>query len=108
MEKYMETQIFEPRDVVNFAAAKDAAKLSTAFDQMIGQRVQDAIQARKIEVAKQMFAAVEDEAETEINDPAEQEQQDASAEGEESTEISAEQQTDQNTEESDETAQQNT
>jgi hypothetical protein len=62
----MTTPTYTPTDIVNFAMNKDAVNISNAFDQMINQRVYDAIQARKIEVAKSMFGqedTIEDEEE---------------------------------------------
>lgn len=59
----MDTPTFTPTDIVSFAGQKDAVNLKAAFDQMIGQKVMDAIQARKQDVASTMFnpAAEEDE-----------------------------------------------
>ena len=51
----MTTPTYTPTDIVNFAMNKDAVNIASAFDQLIGQRVYDAIQARKIEVAGLMF-----------------------------------------------------
>ncbi len=39
----MTTPTFTPTDIVNFAAAKDAVNISAAFDQLVGQKVVDAI-----------------------------------------------------------------
>lgn len=60
----MTTQTYTPADIVQFALNKDAVNISAAFDQMIGQRVADAVQARKIEVAKAMYGQAEVEQET--------------------------------------------
>lgn len=98
----MTTPTFTPTDIVNFAIAKDSVNLSTAFDQMIGQRVVDAIQARKIEVANKMFNQQEDDSDVEATAD-EQEDTEAAADqvaDEASTELTA----DQETEESDEDA----
>lgn len=51
----MTTPTYTPLDIVNFAANKDAVSIQTAFDQMLGAKVQDAIQQRKIEIAQSMF-----------------------------------------------------
>lgn len=55
----MTQQTYTPADIVQFAMNKDAVNISAAFDQMIGQRVADAVQARKIEVAKMMYGQQE-------------------------------------------------
>lgn len=55
----MTTPTYTPLDIVNFAAKKDAVNIQTAFDQMVGQKVHDAIQQRKIEIAKTMFGEPE-------------------------------------------------
>lgn len=49
------TTPFTPIDIVNFAANKDAVGIQSAFDQMVSAKIQDAIQQRKVEVAKSMF-----------------------------------------------------
>jgi hypothetical protein len=71
----MTQQTYTPADIVQFAMNKDGVNISAAFDQMIGQRVADAVQARKVEVAKAMYgqqevdqAAAELEDETEVED----------------------------------------
>lgn len=51
----MTTPTFTPTDIVNFAARKDAVNLSTAFDQLVGQKIVDAIDDRKKHVASVMF-----------------------------------------------------
>lgn len=98
----MTTPTFTPTDIVNFAIAKDSVNLSAAFDQLVGQRVVDAIQAQKIEVANRMF-----------NQQSDEEEQESSAEDQEDTEAVAdevavdsdtEQTAEQETEESDEDA----
>ena len=63
----MDTQTFTPTDIVNFAGQKDAVNLKAAFDQMVGQKVVDAIHARKIEVASAMFNPQQDEVEAAAN-----------------------------------------
>lgn len=98
----MTTPTFTPTDIVNFAIAKDSVNLSAAFDQLVGQRVVDAIQAQKIEVANRMF-----------NQQSDEEEQESSAEDQEDIEAVAdevavdsdtEQTAEQETEESDEDA----
>lgn len=66
----MTQQTYTPADIVQFALNKDAVNISAAFDQMIGQRVADAVQARKIEVAKAMYGQqeVEQEVTAEVED----------------------------------------
>ena len=51
----MTTPTFTTTDIVNFAAEKDAVKITSAFNELIGQRVLDAVQARKNEIAQGMF-----------------------------------------------------
>ena len=91
----MTTPTFTPADIVNFAATKDAVNISKSFNQLIGQRVVDAIEARKKEVATAMFNQQEVDTEQEET---EQESSDASASA-----VSTEQET----EESDEDTQVN-
>jgi len=83
----MTNPTFTPTDIVNFAAAKDAVNISAAFDQLVGQKVVDAIQARKQYVASAMF-----------NDQ-------QSDEASEDATVGNEEQAEQETEESDEDAQ---
>ena len=65
----MTQQTYTPADIVQFAMNKDAVNISAAFDQMIGQRVADAVQARKIEVAKAMYGQPEvEQATAEVED----------------------------------------
>lgn len=98
----MDTPTFNPSDVVKFAAAKDAANISTAFDQLVGQRVVDAIEARKKEVAMRMFNQGVEQDDEEAGQTVDTEDSTAEHEGEVGDE---EQSTE--TEESDETAEQN-
>lgn len=51
----MTTPTYTPADIVRFALSKDAVNIATAFDQLAGQRVADAVQARKIEIAQSML-----------------------------------------------------
>ncbi len=83
----MTNPTFTPTDIVNFAAAKDAVNISAAFDQLVGQKVVDAIQARKQHVASAMF---NDQQSDEVSDDAT---------------VGNEEQAEQETEESDEDAQ---
>jgi len=83
----MTNPTFTPTDIVNFAAAKDAVNISAAFDQLVGQKVVDAIQARKQHVASAMF---NDQQSDEASDDAT---------------VGNEEQAEQETEESDEDAQ---
>lgn len=105
----MDTPTFNPADIVNFASQKDAVNLKAAFDQMVGQKVVDAIQARKIEVATAMFNPPQEDVdqgteESDQNTTASDEQQstEANAQEEQAGEEAGEQQTAQETEESDE------
>ena len=45
------TTTFTPTDIVNFAAKKDAVNISAAFDELVGQKVLDAIEDRKKHIA---------------------------------------------------------
>ena len=83
----MTNPTFTPTDIVNLAAAKDAVNISAAFDQLVGQKVVDAIQARKQHVASAMF---NDQQSDEVSDDAT---------------VGNEEQAEQETEESDEDAQ---
>lgn len=78
----MTQQTYTPADIVKFALSKDAVNIATAFDQLAGQKVVDAIQARKIEIAKHILGdaapeeettEVEAEAETEVETSTEDE-----------------------------------
>jgi TATA-binding protein-associated factor Taf7 len=94
----MTTQTFTPTDIVNFAATKDAVNLTTAFNDLVSQKMLDAIQARKQTVASAMF-----------NEPeAEQEEIEAAAEeGQEAEEtVDSNEQPEQETEDSNEDAEQ--
>jgi hypothetical protein len=94
----MTTPAFSPTDIVNFAAKKDAVNLATAFNDLVGQRMYDAIDARKREVANQMFNGAEEEQEVEASA---EEQEDTEADVEASNETEQEE----HSEESDENAQ---
>lgn len=48
-------QQFSVQDMVNYAIKKDAANLSTAFNSVIGSKVIDAIQQKKIDIAKKIM-----------------------------------------------------
>ena len=68
----MTQQTYTPADIVKFALSKDAVNIATAFDQLAGQKVVDAIQARKIEVAKHILGdAAPEEETTEVDDETE-------------------------------------
>jgi hypothetical protein len=97
----MTTPTFSPTDIVNFAAKKDAVNLATAFNDLVGQRMYDAIDARKREVANQLFNGAEEE-QQEVEASAEE--QEAEAEQAE-TETSNETEQEEHSEESDENAQ---
>lgn len=76
----MTTPTYTPADIVKFALSKDAVNIATAFDQLAGQKVVDAIQARKIEVAKHILGG----------ETPEEEQSEVSAEAEVETEVEQE------------------
>lgn len=83
----MTTPTFTPTDIVNFAAAKDAVNISAAFDQLVGQKVVDAIQARKQHVASAMFNdAPQDEVEASADDATIADEEQVEQETEESNE----------------------
>ena len=109
----MTTPTFTPSDIVKFAAAKDAVNISAAFDQLVGQKIVDAIDARKKAVASSMFGQ-EVEAEDEVEAAADQETE-ASADAEQETEetsdevdstVGSQEQSEQETEDSNEDAEQ--
>lgn len=60
-------QNYTSKDVLSYALAKDAANLSTAFNNVVGAKVLDAIQQKKVELAKRMFNS-DVEAEKEVED----------------------------------------
>lgn len=98
----MTTPAFSPTDIVNFAAKKDAVNLAAAFNDLVGQRMYDAIDARKREVANQMFAGADDQEQQEVEASAD----DQAAEDEQAdVEASNETEQEEHSEESDENAQ---
>lgn len=93
----MTTPTFTPSDIVKFAAAKDAVNISAAFDQLVGQKIVDAIEARKQQVASSMFGQeVEAEEDTQAND--------IEASAEVNSTVGSQEQSEQETEESNEDA----
>ena len=97
----MTTPAYTPKDVVNYAASKDAVNLATAFNDMIAQRMQDAIQARKVEIASAMFnPPAEEQAPVEAS--GEEEEQQEEGQGEE--QVDDVNQPDEESEETDEDA----
>lgn len=102
----MTTPTFTPSDIVKFAAAKDAVNISAAFDQLVGQKIVDAISARKQTVASSMFGQeVEAEAEAEEEVQASAEEQDTEeASDEVDSTVGSQEQSEQETEESNEDA----
>jgi len=92
----MTTQTFTPTDIVNFAATKDAVNLTTAFNDLVSQKMLDAIQARKQTVASAMF-----------NEPEAEQEEAAAEEGQEAEEtVDSNEQPEQETEDSNEDAEQ--
>lgn len=84
----MTQQTYTPADIVQFALSKDAINTSAAFDQMIAQRVADAVQARKIEVAKSMYGQQEvEQATAEVEDETEVESEVDAGEAESTVEV---------------------
>lgn len=103
----MTQQTYTPADIVKFALSKDAVNIATAFDQLAGEKVAAAIQARKIEVAKNILGGQQPEeeqaeVETEIEAEAEAE---VEAEAEEET-VAVEDEDNKESEESHENAEQ--
>lgn len=96
----MTTPAYTPTDVVNYAAAKDAVNLSTAFNDLVAQRMQDAIQARKVEIASTMFNPPAEEQPVEAS--GEEEEQQEEGQGEE--QVDDAEQPDEESEETDEDA----
>lgn len=66
------TTPFTPIDIVNFAANKDAVGIQTAFDQLVSAKVQDAIQQRKVEIAKSFLADPEEASQDQEEDEEQQ------------------------------------
>lgn len=100
----MTTPTFTPSDIVKFAAAKDAVNISAAFDQLVGQKIVDAIEARKQTVASSMFGQeVEAEAEEEVQASAEEQESEEASDEVDST-VGSQEQSEQETEESNEDA----
>lgn len=79
----MTTPTFSPSDIVNFAAKKDAVNIATAFNDLVGQRMYDAIDARKREVANQMFNGAQEDEQVDAQDSNETEQEEHSEESDE-------------------------
>ncbi len=98
----MTTPTFTPADIVKFASTKDAVNLSAAFDQLVGQRVVDAIDARKKEVASAMFNDPQSNEEN-VEASSEEEGSEATTDSVENT-VGSQDNTEQETEESDEEA----
>lgn len=106
----MTQQTYTPADIVKFALSKDAVNIATAFDQLAGEKVAAAIQARKIEVAKNILGGQqpEEEQQTEVEVEAE-EQTDAETETEVTTDdetVAVEDEDNKESEESHENAEQ--
>ncbi len=68
------------QDIIDATVDGEPTRVQTAFDQMIGQKIMDALEARKREVAANMFSVQQDEedidqeaqhAEDEDSEPAE-------------------------------------
>lgn len=104
----MTQQTYTPADIVKFALSKDAVNIATAFDQLAGEKVAAAIQARKIEVAKNILGGQqpEEEQQAEIEAQAETETEvEVEAEAELET-VAVEDEANQESEESNENAEQ--
>lgn len=105
----MTTPTYTPADIVKFALSKDAVNIATAFDQLAGQKVVDAIQARKIEVAKHILGgqAPEEEQQSEVSAEADQETEvDQEAEAQSDETVAVEDEDNKESEESHENAEQ--
>lgn len=100
----MTTPTFTPADIVKFASAKDAVNISAAFDQLIGQKVVDAIDARKKEVAAAMFNEPNPEEENIEASSSEEGNEEAVADSNVDNTVGSEENTEQETEGSNEEA----
>ena len=56
------------QDILDATVDGEPTRVQTAFDQLIGQRIMDALEAKKREVAANMFSTQEDETEQEAQD----------------------------------------
>ena len=105
----MTQQTYTPADIVKFALSKDAVNIATAFDQLAGQKVVDAVQARKIEIAKHILGDAAPEEETTEVDTQATDEVETEVEAEESIEgetVAVEDEENQESEESHENAEQ--
>ena len=98
----MTTPAFTTVDIVNFAAKKDAVNLAAAFNDLVAQRMSDAIDARKQFVANQMFNGADQEQEVEASA---EDQQDETEDEQADQETNNELEQEEHSEESDENAQ---
>lgn len=72
------------KDIVQYASAGDALKTSDAFASLVGDRIASSIEARKVELAQQIFNSNSEE--TDEEETEEDEDQDYSEEDEETDE----------------------
>lgn len=49
------------QDILDATVDGEPTKVQTAFDQLVGQRIMDALEARKREIASSMFSANKEE-----------------------------------------------
>ncbi len=70
------------KDIVQYASAGDALKTSDAFASLVGDRIASSIEARKVELAQQIFNSNSEETDEEETE----EDQDYSEEDEETDE----------------------
>lgn len=65
-------------DIIDFAVDEKPSDIMTAFDDLIGQKVLDAVAQKKIEVAQQMFGSEDqEEVDDQFDDVEDQEELDA-------------------------------
>lgn len=105
------TQQYTVQDMVNYALKKDAANLSTAFNTVIGSKVIDAIQQKKIDIAKKIMNPTPDssnEEGEEIDNETDQKEVEVAAADTNDDAVTADAETTTTGETNDEIAQQNT
>ena len=82
------------KDLISAIADADYANAETAFASIMANRVSDALDATRIEVAKSMFRADEEVADTEDNTEVEASAEEETVEASEEEEVEAVEETD--------------
>jgi hypothetical protein len=59
---------YSPFDIIDFTVDERPADVASVFDDLIGQKIVDAIAQKKVEVAQQMFNPEDDDEESEDGD----------------------------------------